>query len=94
LQIIVRELAIINVLLSYPNPSLGLTTKAKACEGACQIWSLGVTFHAPKSARECEGMNPHTPKWIPNLGIGVLVDFRIFIEQLQGSKPIGLKKFL
>jgi hypothetical protein len=24
--------------------------------------SLGVTFHALGSERECEGMNPHTPK--------------------------------
>jgi hypothetical protein len=24
--------------------------------------SMGITFHAPGSARACEGMNPHTPK--------------------------------
>jgi len=24
--------------------------------------SLGITFHVPESAREREGMNPHTPK--------------------------------
>jgi len=24
--------------------------------------SLGITFHAPESVGECEGMNPHTPK--------------------------------
>jgi hypothetical protein len=44
------------------NFSLGLVTKAKACEGASQEGSTGVTFHALGSARECEGMNPHTPK--------------------------------
>jgi hypothetical protein len=36
-------------------------------------------------------MNPHTPKGTPTLGVGVLVDFQIFIEQLQGSKLIGLR---
>jgi hypothetical protein len=44
------------------NPSLGLVTKARACKVAGQGGSPGVTSHAPKSAKECEGMNPHTPK--------------------------------
>jgi hypothetical protein len=54
----------------------------------------GDTFHAPGSAKECEGMNPHTPKGTPTLGVGVLVDSRIFKEQFQGSKLVGLKCFL
>jgi len=37
-------------------------TKARAYEDASQEGSPGVTFHAPGSARECEGMNLHTPK--------------------------------
>ncbi len=41
------------------NPNFGLTTKARACEGASQA---RVTFHAPGSVGECEGMNPHNPK--------------------------------
>jgi hypothetical protein len=44
------------------NPSLRLATKAKACKVASQEGDLGVTPHAPGSVRECEGMNPHTPK--------------------------------
>jgi hypothetical protein len=44
------------------NPSLRLVTKARACKGVSQEGSPRVTFHAPKSAKECEGMNPHTPK--------------------------------
>jgi len=39
-------------------------------------------------------MNPHTHKWAHILGVGVPMDSRIFKEQLQGSKPIGLKSFL
>jgi len=31
------------------NPSLGLATKARACEGVGQKGSLGITFYAPGS---------------------------------------------
>jgi len=30
--------------------------------------------HAPRSARECEGIDPYTPKGTPTLGVGVLVE--------------------
>jgi hypothetical protein len=50
--------------------------------------------HVPGSVRECEGIGPHIPKGTPTLGIGVLVDFQMFIEWLQGSKPNGLKSSL
>jgi len=76
------------------NPSFGLATKGRACKGAGQKWSLGITFHAPGSVGKREGLNPHTPKWTPTLGIGVLVDFQIFKGWLQGSKFIGLKSYL
>ncbi len=55
---------------------------------------LGVTFHALENARECEGTNPHTPKWTPILGVGVLMHSQIFKGKLQGSKLIGLKTSL
>jgi hypothetical protein len=32
-------------------------------------------IHIPKSARKCEGMSPHIPKWILIVGIGILVNF-------------------
>jgi hypothetical protein len=35
-------------------------------------------------------MNPHTPKWIPILGVGVPMDFWMFRGRLQGSKLIYL----
>ncbi len=41
--------------------SLGLATKARVrCEPKVQ---RGSHIHTPESARECEGMSPHTPKW-------------------------------
>jgi hypothetical protein len=56
------------------NPSLELATKAKACKGTGQEGSPGVW--------ECVRMNTHTPKWAPILGVGVLVDSRIFKKWL------------
>ncbi len=53
------------------NLNFGITTKARACKGASQERSLGVKLHAPRSAKEHEGVNPHTPKWIPILGVGI-----------------------
>jgi hypothetical protein len=53
------------------NPSLGLATKARAYKGV----GLGVTLHAPKSVGDCEGMNPHTPKRAPTLGVRVPMDY-------------------
>jgi hypothetical protein len=37
--------------------NLSLGTKARAYKGAGQEWNLRVTFHAPGSVGECEGMN-------------------------------------
>jgi hypothetical protein len=76
------------------NLSLVLTTKAKACKGEGQEGSSRVTSHVPKSARECEGMNLHTPKGAPTLGVGVSMESRIFKKRLQRSKPIVLKSSL
>jgi hypothetical protein len=44
------------------NLSLGFKIKARACKGAGQEGSSGVTSHFPKNVGECKGMNPHTPK--------------------------------
>jgi hypothetical protein len=76
------------------NPSLRLVTKARACKNAGQEGRSRVTFPTPGSAKECEGMNPHTPKGTPTLGVGVPVDFEIFREQLQESKLIRLRRSL
>jgi hypothetical protein len=69
-------------------------TKARGCKVAGQEGTPGVMSHAPGSVREFEGINPHTPKGTLTLGVGVLVDSQMFKEQLQGSKPNGLKKKL
>jgi len=71
--------------------NLGFVTKAKVCKGANWKWSMGVIFYVLKSVGDCEGINPHTPRWAPTLGVGVPMDFRIFRKQFQGSKLIELK---
>jgi hypothetical protein len=68
---------------SCRNPSLKLATKASAYKSVSQEGSPGVTFHAPGSAKECEGMNLQTPK-----------NFQIFRRRLQRSKFIGLRRSL
>jgi hypothetical protein len=59
-----------------------------------QEGSPGVMPHAPGSARKCEGIDPHTPKGTPTLGVRIPTDSRMFKKQLQGSKPNGLKIYL
>jgi hypothetical protein len=44
------------------NLNLGLMTNARACKGAGQDGSPGVTSHALGSVGKCEEMNFHTPK--------------------------------
>jgi hypothetical protein len=73
------------------NRNLELATKARVCKGAGQEWSPRITFHVLRSARECERMNPHTPKWVPTLGVGVPMDSWNFEGQLQGPKFIVSK---
>jgi hypothetical protein len=60
--------------------NFGFTTKARASKGVGWEWSLGVTFHVLGSVGECEGMNPHTPKWAPTLEVEVLMQSQIFRE--------------
>jgi hypothetical protein len=54
----------------------------------------GSHIYTPGSVKECEGMNPHIPKWTLILGVGVLMESQIFKEGFQGSKFIGLKSSL
>jgi hypothetical protein len=79
---------------NYRDLSLGFATKARVCKGASREWNSGITLHVPRSVGECEGMNPHTPKWVPTLGTRVILDSQIFKERLQGSKLIELKKYI
>jgi hypothetical protein len=73
--------------------SLGLATKARACKGAGQGWSPRVTSHAPGSVKECEGMNPHTPKWTPISGIRVPNGLPNLQRAIAGVKTHWIEAF-
>jgi hypothetical protein len=75
------------------NLNLGLATKVRVYKGVGQEKSPRVASHVPESVGECERMNLHTPKGVPTLGVGVPMASQIFRKQLQGSKPIGLKRY-
>jgi len=83
------------------DPNLGLMTKAVR---GMERWQLKVQprnhIHIFKSARKCEGMSPHTPKWASTLRVGVPRESQIFREKFEGSKThwiedvfIPLKRF-
>jgi hypothetical protein len=58
-----------------------------------QEGSLGVTFHAPGSAKECEGMNPHTPKQTPIFGVGIPNGLSNFQRAIAGVKIHWIEAF-
>jgi hypothetical protein len=64
----------------YRNPNFGFATKIRGCKVVSQKGSPGIMPHAPGSARECEGIDPRTPKETPTLGVEVLMDSQMFRE--------------
>jgi hypothetical protein len=64
------------------NPSFRLTIEARDYKVAGQEKDMGVTSHAPRSAKECERMNPHTPNWTPCWELESQMDSQIFKAQL------------
>jgi hypothetical protein len=59
-----------------------------------QEGSSRVTSHAPKSAKECEGMNLHTPKWTLIMGVRVQNGFPNFHRAIVGVKIQWIETFL
>jgi hypothetical protein len=63
------------------DPNFGLATKARACDQSKGLKRCGSKMqpmshiHIPRTVGEFEGMNPHTRKWVPTLGIIVSMDF-------------------
>jgi hypothetical protein len=75
------------------NPSLGLMTKARACKVVGQEGSPRVTSRAPGSAKEWEGMNLHTPKWIPIVKVGVSNELPNFQRVITRVKTHWFEEF-
>jgi hypothetical protein len=60
--------------VSIATLALGSRPRQRAYKVTSQEGSPGIMTHAPRSVRECEGMDPHIPKGTPTLGVGVLAD--------------------
>jgi hypothetical protein len=75
------------------NPSFGLVTKAKGVARVRAKRKSGVTSHTPGSVRKCEGVNPHTPKWTPMLGVGVPEGLPNLQSAIAGVKTPRFEKF-
>jgi hypothetical protein len=94
-MLLITKLVVIENIMSLIVATLALGSWPK--QGLAKVQSRvspGITFHAPRNARECEGMNPHTPKWTPTLGIGIPMHSQIFKGRFQGPKFIGLESSL
>jgi hypothetical protein len=73
------------------NPNLGLVTKVRAYKGAGQEGSSGVTSYTPKSAKECEGMNLHTPKELPFWELESRWTSKFLEGNCKGQNPMDWK---
>jgi hypothetical protein len=77
------------------NPSLGLATKARACEGVGQEWGLRVTFHALKSMGVWASVREWTPTLPSELPLWEL-ESRWTLESsksdCRGQNPLDWKK--
>jgi hypothetical protein len=52
------------------NPSIWLATKARRLRGCGPKSRPESHITCSRECKECEGVNPHTPKWTPMLGVG------------------------
>jgi hypothetical protein len=75
----------------FHNPSLGLVTNVRACKGAGQEGSPGVTSHVPGSVGECEGMNSQVNSHFGSWGPNGLPNFQ---RVISGVKTHWIEEFL
>ncbi len=62
--------------------TLSLGSQPRQGHGKVRVESVIRESHShSRELKNCEGMSPHTPKWTPTLGVGVLIEYQIFREQ-------------
>jgi hypothetical protein len=54
---------------------------------------LGSHLTCSWECKECEGMNPHTPKWTPIVGVGIPNGLPNLQSAIVGVKTHRLEKF-
>ncbi len=75
------------------NTSLGFCDQGKGLQGCEPRGRLGSHITCSRECKECEGMNPHTPKRIPMLGVGVPNGLLNFQSTIAEVKTHFLRKF-
>jgi hypothetical protein len=78
-------------LLDVTTLALGSRPRQGGCKVTGQEGTPGSHFTCSRECKECEGMNPHTPKGTPMLGVGLPEDSQIFKAQLQGPNSSPLR---
>ncbi len=56
-------------------------------------WETREHSTCSRECKECEGMNPHTPKWTPMLGVGVPKGFPNLQSAIARFKTLFLEEF-
>jgi hypothetical protein len=72
----------------YRNPSPRLATKARGLQGCGPRRTSGSHITCSRECKECEGMNPHTPKWTLVLGVGVPNGLLNFLHDCKGQNSL------
>ncbi len=71
--------------------ALGSRPRQGGCKVAGQEGIPRATFHAPESAKECEGMNPHTLKWTPRWELESQWTPKSSERNCRGQNPLAWK---
>jgi hypothetical protein len=53
-----------------------------------KVWAESTTWESHLHSQECEGMNPHIPKWTFILGVGIPMEFRISNKYFRGQNSL------
>jgi hypothetical protein len=72
------------------NLSLGFVPKQRLTK----VWAKNEPrnhISCSRSAKKCEGMNPHTPKWTPTLGIGIPMGSEFLEGDCRGQNSLNWK---
>ncbi len=88
----------LNSDLPLPNTYVVVTLalahdQGKGLKGCGPRWRLGSHITCSQECKECEGMNPHTPKWTPMFGVGVPNGVPNFQSTIAKVKTHCLEEF-
>ncbi len=75
------------------NLSLGLATKARGLQGCRPRGRPNSHITYSQECKECEGVNPHTPKWTPMLWVGVPNGLLNFQSAIVGDETHCFEEF-